>query len=50
MDPTSALIPQWPDLSPLIRPILSVPPTAIELFMFNHWAENDNVAQYVLVS
>ena len=49
MDPTLPVIPQRPDLSPSIRPLLSDPPSPAELSAFHRWAENDNVAQYVLV-
>ena len=48
-DPSAIIDPQHPDLSPSHRPVLSEPPTPLELAVFNRWTENDNVTQYVLI-
>lgn len=49
LDPSAVVNPQRPDLSPSHWPVLSEPPTPLELAAFNRWTENDNVARYVLI-
>ena len=50
LDPSEPVDPNRPDRTPAIMPVLSIPPLAQELVDLNHWWDEDNVAQHILVS
>ena len=49
LDPMALVDVHCPDLSPSRRPVLSDPPTPLELASFTRWNDNNNVVQYVLI-
>ena len=50
LDPSEPVDPNRPDRVPTSMPVLSIPPLAQELVDLNHWWDEDNVAQHILVS
>ena len=49
VDPALPVNPLYPELSPVLPPILSQTPTPAELKALTRWKDNDNIAQYVIV-
>ena len=49
VDPQLPVDPLCLDISPVLKPPVSHPPTPAELKALTRWQDNDNIAQYVLV-
>jgi hypothetical protein len=50
LDPSEPLDPSRPDRTPSLAPVLPPTPSPQDLATLNHWWDEDNIAQHILVS